>query len=161
MRKKADKKTGLAKSTGKNNAELSDIRAEIDALIERIVELRVQEKSLIAPHFPEYAETTLRLDEARRTISWLGGSCKLSPKEFLFVKTLWNGKDHFAEWSVIEETVWAERFHKKVSAPFVPKNTVKVFLLRLQTKLAQSHFPYIIVSVSGSRSQGTRGWQLH
>ena len=160
MRKKADKKTGLTKSTGKNTAELSDVRAEIDALIERIVELRVHEKSLIALQIPEYAEIPLRLDEARRTIFWLGGFCKLSPKEFLFVKTLWDGKDHFAEWSVIEETVWSERFQKNKPAPFVPKNTMKVFLHRLQEKLEQSHFPYTVVSFAENHNHGTNGWCL-
>ena len=142
------------------NVELSDVRAEIDSLIERVVTLRVKENSLIARQIPKCSETPLRWNDAIRTISWFGGLCKLSPKEYLFVKTLWNGKDHYAEWSVIEEIVWAERFQKNSSATFLSKNTVKVFLSRLQAKLEKLHFPYTIVPIAGTNNHGTSGWCL-
>jgi hypothetical protein len=147
-------------TASRNKLELSDVRAEIDALIERIVTLRVLENSLIAQQLPINSEIPLRWNEATRMIFWLGGSCRLSPKQFLFVKTLWDGKDHFAEWSDIEETVWAEKIHKKPNQLFVPKNTVSVFLFRLQAKLAKSHFPYTILSVIEKNNQSTSGWCL-
>ena len=116
-----------------------------DARLYRLLEigdqidtLRREQERIVQSLLPE-GEPELRFDEQRRRIYWNSGSIKLGKKSYLFVKTIWFGKEHQAELTELEECVWMQ--HTKTEM-FVARRTVSTLVLHTQKNLSEVDFPY-------------------
>ena len=109
-------------------------------------------KSLLPDTMPE-----LLFDDQRRRIYWGGGSVKLGKKSYLFVKTVWQGEDHKAEFAELEENVWTQYTDRKM---FVDRSTVAMLVRHTQKNLTEANFPYEIESIKNFSSQELEGFRL-
>ncbi|MDR1383103.1 MAG: hypothetical protein LBJ67_04540 [Planctomycetaceae bacterium] len=128
--------------TSKKQHTYPEIRQEIDHHVQRLVILLAEEDEIIRQTLPEskHAEIPLQFDDAKRTISWLGGSVRLAQKQYLLVKTLWQSKGRRANIEKIERHVWQHKGTKKEL--FKKRQTISICVLRSQKSLQNAHFPY-------------------
>jgi DNA-binding response OmpR family regulator len=109
-------------------------------------------KSLVPDTMPE-----LFFDDQRRRIYWGGGSVKLGKKSYLFIKTVWNGENHQAEFAELEENVW---MRDAESDMFVDRSTVTMLVRHTQKNLIEANFPYEIESVKNFSSRELEGFRI-
>ena len=124
------------------NQEMAALRCEQEQIL----------KSLLTNSEPE-----LSFDDQRRRIYWEGGSVKLGKKSYLFVKTVWRGENHQAEFAELEENVWLR--HAETEEMFVDRCTVSMLARHTQKNLNEAHFPYLIEPIknfSGRELEGFR-----
>jgi hypothetical protein len=57
-------------------------------------------------------ESKLIFNVSKRTVTCEGQAVKLGSKSFLFLKTIWDGTNHRADFDTIEQKVWGERGKK-------------------------------------------------
>lgn len=138
----------------------------VDRRIHRLLELnqqmnilcRKQERmiqSLLPDAGPELPE--LSFDDHRRRIYWPGGSVKLGKKSYRFVKTIWLGEDHRAEFVELEEAVWLREPKTKT---FVTRRTVSTLAQYAEKNLTEANFPYRIEVVKNFFSREIEGFSL-
>jgi len=149
-----------------------ELRRQIDELVEQLATLRMQENEIIGQMLSkvEQIEVPLQFDDKTHTIQWSGNSLKLGGKSYLFIKTLWLAPGHRQKIENLEQSVWKLKEQSrrvsvktkkgirkvKVASRFLPQNTLKLFLFRLQNRLRSAQFPYKIVPVK-SRKNGIVG----
>ena len=151
-----------------------ELRKQIDELIVKLTELRKQENEIIRQMLAgtELPEVPLHFDDKTQTIQWFDKSLKLGGKSYLFVKTLWQAPLHRKKIASLEQSVWTPQTSTKrrqiavktkkgvrrvkVASRFLPQNTLKLFLFRLQNRLRSAQFPYKIVPVKIQKN-GTTG----
>jgi hypothetical protein len=73
------------------------------------------------------------------------------------VKTIWQGKDHQAEFSELEEAVWAESTEAEM---FVARRTVSTLVKHAQKNLTEGAFPYEIECVKNDSNRTLEGFRL-
>jgi len=128
------------------------------------------------PADTEHHEVPLQFDDQSQTVCWLNQSLKLGGKSYLFIKTLWHAPRHRKKTESLEQSVWKTRGRKRkrwatvktkkgvrkvrVTTPFVPQNTLKLFLFRLQNRLQSAQFPYKIMPVKDKKSAEIVGHKL-
>ena len=128
---------------------LIEIGDQIDALR--------QEQNRIFQSLLPGGEPELFFDDHRRRIYWNGGSIKLGKKAYLFVKTIWCGRERQAEFAELEETVWALCPKTKM---FVARRTVSTLVQHTQKNLSEVNFPYKIEAVKNFSSRELEGFRL-
>jgi len=126
----------------KISQEMAALRNELEKILQ----------SLLPDTMPE-----LFFDDPRRRIYWGNGSVKLGKKSYIFVKTVWLGEDHKAEFADLEENVWIQNTEKKM---FVDRSTVAMLVRHAQKNLTEANFPYEIESIKNFSSQELEGFRL-
>ena len=124
------------------NQEIAALRQEQEKILQ----------SLLPDTMPE-----LFFDDLRRRISWGGGSVKLGKKSYFFVKTVWLGENHQAEFADLEENVWIQNTEKRM---FVDRSTVAMLVRHTRKNLTEANFPYEIESIKNFSSQELEGFRL-
>ena len=128
---------------------LLEIGTQIDAL-------RREQEQITKSLLPD-TESELHFNDLRRRVYWAGGSVKLGKKSYLFVKTLWFGKNHQAELGDLEESVWTQRSEME---GFVARGTISTLVLHTRKNLMEAHFPYKIEVVKNFFSRELEGFRL-
>jgi len=128
---------------------LIEIGDQIDAL-------RREQNRIFQSLLPE-GEPELFFDDHRRRIYWDSGSVKLGKKAYLFIKTIWFGKERQAEFAELEETVWAPCPKTKM---FVARRTVSTLVHHTQKNLSEVDFPYKIEALKNFSSRELEGFRL-
>ena len=118
--------------------------------------LRLEQERILQSLLPD-SDPELFFDDRRRRIYWGTGSVKLGKKSYLFIKTLWQGKDHLAEFAELEECVWTQRTETKM---FVDRSTVTMLVRHTQKNLTEANFPYKIEAVKNFSNQELKGFRL-
>ena len=155
-----------------------ELRRQIDDLVEKLAELRKQENEILRQMLSdtEQPEIPLNFDDKSQTVHWFDKSLKLGKKSYLFVKTLWLAPKHRKRTESLEQSVWKSRSRKqsrqvtvrtqngirkvRVVSRFLQRNTLKLFLFRLQNRLQLALFPYKIVPVKDRKTGEIIGFQL-
>jgi hypothetical protein len=155
-----------------------ELRRQIDEHVAKLAELRTKENELIQQMLSGTAlpEVPLQFDDETQTVKWWDTSLKLGGKSYLFIKTLWQAPRHRKRMEGLEQSVWKSRGRRqnrqvtvrtkhgirnvKVSARFLSRNTLKLFLFRLQNRLGSAHFPYRIVPLKNKKSTEIVGYCL-
>ena len=122
--------------------EMADLQREQSQILQ----------SLIPGTVPE-----LFFDDQRRRIYWGGGSVKLGKKSYLFVKTVWLGEGHQAEFAELEENVWMRHAETEM---FVDRSTVAMLVRHTQKNLTEANFPYEIEGIKNFSSRELEGFRL-
>jgi len=128
------------------------------AIGRQIESLRNEQERLIRSLLPD-GELELYFDDHKRRISWASGSVKLNKKFYLFIKTIWLGKNHQVKFSELEESVWNKQLEEK-GKMFISLQTVSMLLQHAQKKLAKANFPYEIEPLKNNSSHGLEGFRL-
>ena len=123
---------------------------------QEIATLRDEQEKILQSLLPNTMPELL-FDDLRRRIHWGGGSVKLGKKSYIFVKTVWSGEDHRAEFADLEENVWMQNTEKKM---FVDRSTVTMLVRHTQKNLTEANFPYKIESIKNFSSQELEGFRL-
>jgi len=123
---------------------------------QEIATLRDEQEKILKSLLPE-TMPELCFDDLRRRIYWGGGSVKLGKKSYIFVKTVWLGEDHRAEFADLEENVWMQNSEKKM---FVDRSTVAMLVRHTRKNLKEANFPYEIESIKNFSSQELEGFRL-
>ena len=118
--------------------------------------LRNEQEKILQSLLPE-TMPELFFDDSRRRIYWGGGSVKLGKKSYIFVKTVWFGEDHQAEFADLEENVWIQNTEKKM---FVDRSTVAMLVRHTRKNLTEANFPYEIENIKNFSSQELEGFRL-
>lgn len=84
--------------------------------------------------------------------------CKLSRKQFLFIKTLWNSRNRTADIETIEAAVWKDA--GTTARPFITKHTILTLVHRAHEQVRRSAFPYEIETLKVSATVEIQGYQL-
>jgi hypothetical protein len=159
------------------NPRFFEIENEINTRLREIIALQTEKQTLIQSSLPdEENEQPLSFNDTTRTICWSGGSVRLTPKPYLFIKILWNTPRHRAKIETIEQKVWKRNKNennkevtvktkigiKKVTikSKFVPKGTIFSLVCRLKKALETCRFPYKILSLKKFSTQETKGFAL-
>ena len=156
----------------------SELRRQIDELIEKLKELRIKENEILHQMFfgTEQPEVLLQFDDKNLTVHWFDKSLKFGKKSYLFVKTLWEAPKHRKKTESLERSVWKSESRKqtrlvsvrtkngirkvRVVSRFLSRNTLKLFLFRLQNRLQSANFPYKIVPVKNRKAGEIVGFRL-
>jgi DNA-binding response OmpR family regulator len=141
------------------NPRLSEIWNDIDAHLQAILALRMEEKTIVSTS-AEYKsnEVPLYFDDTVRTIRWDCGILKLSKKQFSLIKILWNGKGRTETLDEIESVLWHTVGTEE--KPFIGKNTLFVLISRLRNNVSGFDFPYEIESVKNFSTGELQGYRL-
>jgi DNA-binding response OmpR family regulator len=123
---------------------------------QKIVELQREQTQILQSLLPN-TMPELVFDDQRRRIYWGGGSVKLGKKSYLFVKTVWNGEGHHAEFAELEENVWMLQAETEM---FVDRSTVAMLVRHTQKNLTDADFPYKIEGVKIFSSRELEGFRL-
>ncbi|MCL2744645.1 MAG: helix-turn-helix domain-containing protein [Planctomycetaceae bacterium] len=137
------------------HTRLLEIQKEIRTHSEQVIQLCDEAATLLNC---SETEPELVFDDEKRTIKWEGSYVKLSKKQFVFIKTLWNGKNHTATLDEIEETVWYQTVPAKKM--FLVKNTIFALVNRLRNSVIVAEFPYHIESVRIDSDVELSGYRL-
>ncbi|MDR1492095.1 MAG: hypothetical protein LBT05_05185 [Planctomycetaceae bacterium] len=129
--------------TSKKRRTYPEIRQEINHLLQRFATVLTEEDEILRQTLPEseIAEVPLQCDDAKKTISWFDSSLRLSRKQYLLIKTLWESENHKADLTEIEEIVWEKELQGKIA---IERHAILTLVSRVQTKLEQKSFPYQI-----------------
>ena len=140
-----------------------DYEVMVDARVYRLLEignqidaLRREQDRIVQSLLPD-TEPELFFNDHLRRIYWDGGSVKLGKKSYLFVKTVWFGKEHQAEFAELEENVWMQRAESKT---FVARRTVSTLVQHTQNNLTEVNFPYKIEALKNFSSRELEGFRL-
>ena len=125
-------------------------------ICQQIESLRSEQERLLQSFLPD-AEPELFFDDHRHRIGWGNGSVKLGKKSYRFVKRVWQGENHQAEISDVEEIVWKQQLKKKM---FVPLSTVAMLVRHTQKNLIEAGFPYEIESLKNFSSRELEGFRM-
>jgi hypothetical protein len=157
---KKDKKKKL-----ETNSQSRDHEITIEKRLPRLLEisrqmetLRSEQERLIQSLLPD-GDLELYFDDHKRRISWASGSVKLGKKFYLFVKTIWLGKNHQVEFSELEESEWNKQREAK-GKMFISQQTVSMLVQHTQQNLAESDFPYAIEPLKNNSSDELEGFRL-
>lgn len=126
-----------------------EISRQIDAL-------RREQEQIIRSLLPE-SEPELFFDDMRRRIYWGGGSVKLGKKAYFFIKTVWLGENHRADFAELEENVWTQHVETEM---FVARRTVSMLVQYTQKNLTEANFPYRIETLKNFSNQELEGFRL-
>jgi len=153
-----------------DNSETSERETATDHRLYRFLEinqqidaLRQEQEQIIQSLLPaakpllQAAKPELFFDDYRRRIYWDGGSAKLGKKSYLFVKTIWLGTEHKAEFTELEENVWTQHLETEM---FVDRCTVFMLVRHTQKNLMEANFPYEIEPVKNGSSRELEGFRL-
>ncbi|MDR0520628.1 MAG: hypothetical protein LBH00_02115 [Planctomycetaceae bacterium] len=159
----------------------SELRRQIDELVARLAVLREKENEVIRQMFPaplpeKPQEILLLFNDQSQTVSWFEQTLKLGGKSYRFLQLLWNAPRHRKKIEPLTQSVWKTGRQKRkrqaavktkagvrqvrVVSRFVPQNTLKQFLFRLQNRLRAARFPYKIVPVKSRRTREFTAYQL-
>jgi len=131
---------------------------QILEISQQVVSLCKEQERLLQSFLPD-GEQGLSFVDHKRRISWAGGSIKLCKKSYLFVKTIWLGKNHQVEFSELEESVWNKQLEEKGKI-FISLQTVSMLVQHTQKNLAESNFPYEIEPLKNNSNQELEGFRL-
>jgi hypothetical protein len=123
---------------------------------QEIADLQREQEQILQSLLPK-AMPELVFDDQRRRIYWGGGSVKLGKKSYLFVKTVWNGEEHQADFTELEENVWLEYAENEV---FVDRSTVAMLVRHTQKNLIEANFPYEIEGVKNFSNRELEGFRM-
>ena len=161
MKKKAKKKK--LRMEKQKNPHNCDNEIVVDNRLHRLLEisrqveaLQSEQERLLQSLLPD-GEPELSFADHKRRISWAGGSVKLGKKSYLFVKTIWLGKNHQVEFSEVEESVWKKQLAEKM---FISLQTVSMLARHTQKNLIEVNFPYEIESIKNDSSRELEGFRL-
>jgi hypothetical protein len=137
----------------------SNIKERIDDLVTELVSLRALENELVQKELPNgsRAQQKLAFDETKLTISWLGGSVKLTKVPYRFIKTLWSSDRHRTGIDVIEQNVWQIEQKNRV---FIPRSTICSCVSRTNATLQKAKCPYKIKPSLSRSTREIKGYKL-
>jgi hypothetical protein len=145
---------------------LFEIFSEIDYHAQELKKLSAEVAAYPKPVPAETqipAEPELLFNESQRTVRWKTGTLKLSRKQFLFLKSLWDAKNinenSVATINEIEETIW-ENIGNSAQNMFVSKNRLFGLLFRLRNSISSVDFPYEIEAVKNNSINELAGYRL-
>jgi len=140
-----------------------DYKNTVDNRLYRILEinrqidnLRQEQERIVQSLLPD-VEPELFFDDLRRRIYWGGGSVKLGKKAYMFIKTIWFGENHRAEFAELEENVWTQHVETEM---FVARRTVSMLVRHTQNNLTEANFPYKIEALKNFSNQELEGYRL-
>jgi hypothetical protein len=158
--------TGFGKAGKKNRIAKNrhcDQNGTVDSRLHRILEINLQidvlrreQEQIVQSLLPD-EEPELFFDDHLRRIYWGCGSVKLGKKAFLFIKTIWLGENHRAEFAELEESVWTQHLETEM---FVSRRTVTMLVRHTQKNLTEAHFPYRIEALKNFSNRELEGFRL-
>ena len=157
---KKDKKKKLETNSQSRDHEIT-IKNRLPRILEisrQMESLRSEQERLIQSLLPD-GDLELYFDDHKRRISWASGSVKLGKKFYLFVKTIWLGKNHQVEFSELEASEWNKQREEK-GKMFISQQTVSMLVQHTQENLAEAGFPYEIESLKNDSNQELEGFRL-
>jgi len=125
-------------------------------IIRQISSLCQELQQCLQSLLPE-TEQELLFNDDRRRIYWDGGSVKLGKKSYLFIKTIWQGENHQAEFAELEENVWMQDSKPET---FVARRTVSTLVQHTQKNLEEANFPYKIEPIKNFPCRELVGFRL-
>ena len=149
---------GITGKTKKSDSEIN-VYGHVHRLFEicrQIDNLRQELERHLRSLLPE-AEPELFFNDDRRRIYWNNGSIKLGKKSYLFIQTLWQGKNHQAEFAELEESVWMQDPEMEA---FVARRTVSTLVQHTQKNLTEAYFPYKVESIKDISNRQLEGFRL-
>jgi len=161
---KKDKKKKLqevAQTSSLNHDYETVVKSRFPRILEisrQINSLCNEQERLIQSLLPD-GNLELYFDDNKYRISWGSGYVKLGKKFYLFVKTIWLGKNHQVEFSELEESVWNKQREEK-GKMFISQQTIPMLVQDTQKKLEEANFPYEIESLKNNSSQELEGFRL-
>jgi len=161
---KKDKKKKLqevVQTSYQNHDYETMVKSRLPRILEisrQIESLHSEQERLIQSLLPD-GDLELYFDDNKRRISWGSGSVKLGKKFYLFVKTIWLGKNHQVEFSELEGSEWNKQREEK-GKMFISQQTVSMLVQHAQENLAEAGFPYEIESLKNDPSQELEGFRL-
>jgi DNA-binding response OmpR family regulator len=142
--------------TANDGKNFWEIHLEIDNLIQKLVEMRAEEKELLRKIPLKEQKTILfRFDDTSRSVSWFGSSIHLNVKPYRLVKTLSQSPTYRANFDTIEKKVW-----KRGENDFVPLETMKTLIRRTNEVLRSHKFPYKIFPFKSRKTGEILGFIL-